>query len=48
MIKECYLKYSKSIMSNKKEKFNPPCLTQSLLMALILYQQKQINKIKEK
>ncbi len=48
MIKECYLKYSKSIMSNKKEKFNPPCLTQSLLMALILHQQKQINKIKEK
>lgn len=37
MIKECYLKYSKSIMSNKKEKYDPG-LTQSLLMALTLHQ----------
>ena len=34
-------------IANNKEKFNP-CLTQSLLMALILHQQKQIDKIKEK
>ena len=47
MIKECYFQYSKSITSNKKEKFNP-CLTQSLFMALILHQQKQIDKIKTK
>ncbi len=47
MIKECYLKYSKSIMSNKREKFDP-CITESLLMALIFDQQKQIDKIKEK
>lgn len=30
MIKECYLEYSKSITSNRKEKFNP-CLTQTPL-----------------
>jgi hypothetical protein len=47
MIKECYFRYSQSILSNKKEKSNP-CLTQSLLMALILHQQKQIDKIREK
>jgi hypothetical protein len=47
IIKECYFQYSLSILSNNKEKFNP-CLTQSLLMALILHQQKQIDKIKEK
>lgn len=48
MIKECYFRYSKSIASNKKEKFNP-CLTKSLFMALILYQQqKQIDKVKKK
>ncbi len=47
MIKECYFEYSKSITSNRKEKFDP-CLTQTLLMALILHQQKQIDNIKEK
>ena len=47
MIKGGYFKYSKSAKSNKKEEFDP-CLTQSLLMALIRYQQKQINNIKEK
>ncbi len=47
MIKECYLKYSKSIISNKKEKFDS-CITESLLMTLSFDQQKQIEKIKEK
>jgi hypothetical protein len=47
MIKDYYFKYSKSITSNKKGEFDP-CLARSLLMALIPYQQKQINNIKEK
>ncbi len=47
MIEDGYFKYSKSATSNKKEEFDQ-CLTQSLLMALTRYQQKQINNIKEK
>jgi hypothetical protein len=47
MIQECYFKYSKSITSNKNGKFDP-CLAQSLIMAIILYQQKQIDEIKKK
>ncbi len=47
MIKECYFKYLKSITSNKKEEKFDPYLNQSLLMALIPHQQKQIDKIRE-
>ncbi|MBA3749327.1 MAG: hypothetical protein H0X03_00230 [Nitrosopumilus sp.] len=47
MIKECYFKYSKPITSNKNGKFDP-CLVQYMIMAIILYQQKQIDEIKEK
>ncbi len=47
MIKECYIKYSKSIMSNKSGKLNP-CITESLLMTLTFNQQKQIDKIEDK
>lgn len=37
MIKECHIKYLKSVMSNKSGKFDP-CITESLLMALIFDQ----------
>ncbi|MER5174295.1 MAG: hypothetical protein ABJB76_09855 [Candidatus Nitrosocosmicus sp.] len=49
MIKNCYDNYNKSINANIKEK-SQSCLTRtiSLFMALILYQQKQINLIKSK
>ncbi|HXT83133.1 MAG TPA: hypothetical protein VN704_02200 [Verrucomicrobiae bacterium] len=48
MINDCYINYNKSINANIKEKDTNSCLTRiiSLFMALILYQQKQINLIK--
>jgi hypothetical protein len=50
MITDCYNSYYKSINSNIKEEKSDSCLTRtiSLFMALILYQQKQINLIKSK
>ena len=47
MIKDRISNIQKSATPNKKGEFDP-CLTQSLLMALIRYQQKQINNIEEK
>ncbi len=48
MINDCYKNYNKSIDESIKEKGTNSCITRSisLFMALILYQQKQINLIK--
>lgn len=48
MINDCYSQYNKSINTNIKEKDADSCIarTNSLFMALLLYQQKQINLIK--
>ena len=48
MIKNCYNSYHKSMEANIKGNNSDSCLTRtmSLFMALILYQQKQIDMIK--